>query len=390
MRENHSPYYMLSSRLASISESKTVSSSNKAAKMKAQGIKVFNFGIGEPDFTTPEHIIKAGFEAALKGKTHYTPSAGIPELRESIAEKMKKVNSVDCGPENVLVTPTKFSINLAFLSILNSEDQVLIPEPYFLSYPEIVKLTGGRPIPVRTDNEYDFDFDLLRRKVSGKTRAIILSNPCNPTGKVYSKKQMKKLEDFVLENNLYLISDEIYEDLIFDGSMYSPASNPEMSDKVVTIGGFSKSYAMTGWRIGYMVGPEPLIRASNKLQQQTITCVSSIAQYAALAAIGDRDTPEKFRQIFLGRRNLVESLISRSESLTMRKVEGAFYAFVKYNRDIPSEEYCNRLLDEKKVLVTPGSAFGDQGEGHFRLSFATDDETIKSGIELIDQFNREL
>ena len=381
---------MLSSRLASISESKTVSSSNKAAKMKAQGIKVFNFGIGEPDFTTPEHIIKAGFDAAIKGKTHYTPSAGIPELREAIARKMKTINSVDCGPENVLVTPTKFSINLAFLSILNEGDQVLIPEPYFLSYPEIVKLTGGRPLPVRTDNDYDFDFDLMRKKVSGKTRAIILSNPCNPTGKVYSRKQMKMLEDFVLENNLYLISDEIYEDLIFDGSMYSPASNSELADKVVTIGGFSKSYAMTGWRIGYMVGPEPLIRASNKLQQQTITCVSSIAQYAALAAIEDRETPEKFRKVFLERRNLVDSLISRSETLTMRKVEGAFYAFVKYNKDIPSEEYCNRLLDEKKVLVTPGSAFGDQGEGHFRLSFATDNDTIKNGIELIDQFNREL
>ncbi|MFG1449029.1 MAG: pyridoxal phosphate-dependent aminotransferase [Thermoplasmataceae archaeon] len=381
---------MLSSRLASISESKTVSSSNKAAKMKAQGIKVFNFGIGEPDFTTPEHIIKAGFDAAIKGKTHYTPSAGIPELREAIARKMKKINSVDCGPENVLVTPTKFSINLAFLSILNEGDQVLIPEPYFLSYPEIVKLTGGRPLPVRTDNDYDFDFDLMRKKVSGKTRAIILSNPCNPTGKVYSRKQMKMLEDFVLENNLYLISDEIYEDLIFDGSMYSPASNSELADKVVTIGGFSKSYAMTGWRIGYMVGPEPLIRASNKLQQQTITCVSSIAQYAALAAIEDREAPEKFRKVFLERRNLVDSLISRSETLTMRKVEGAFYAFVKYNKDIPSEEYCNRLLDEKKVLVTPGSAFGDQGEGHFRLSFATDNDTIKNGIELIDQFNREL
>lgn len=380
---------MLSSRLASISESKTVSSSNKASKMKSQGIKVFNFGIGEPDFTTPEHIIKAGFDAALKGKTHYTPSAGISELREAISVKMKKINSVDCSPENVLVTPTKFSINLSFLSILNEGDEVLIPEPYFLSYPEIVKLTGGRPVPVRTDSEYDFDFNLLRKKISGKTKAIIISNPCNPTGKVYSKKQMKKLEDFVLENNLYLISDEIYEDLIFEGSMYSPASNPEMAEKVVTIGGFSKSYAMTGWRIGYMIGPEPLIKASNKLQQQTITCVSSIAQYAALAAIEDRETPEKFRKIFLNRRNLVESLISRSDSLTMRSVEGAFYAFVKYNRDVSSEEYANRLLDDKKVLVTPGSAFGEQGEGHFRLSFATDDDTIKSGIELIDQFNRE-
>lgn len=378
---------MLSSRLSEISESKTVSSSNRASTLKSQGVRVYNFGIGEPDFTTPEHIIRAGFDAAMSGKTHYTPSAGIPELRTAIAEKMKKINSVSCSSSNVLVTPTKFSINLTFLSILNPGDEVLIPEPYFLSYPEIVKLCSGKPIPVPTDENFDFNFELMRKYVNPRTRAIIISNPCNPTGKVYSEKQMRELIDFSLENKLYLISDEIYEDLIFNGKMFSPASVKEISDNVVTIGGFSKSYAMTGWRIGYMVASEEVTRASNKLQQQTITCVSSVAQYAALAAITDRETPAKFRESFLRRKKIVESLVNGSNTMSMHPVDGTFYAFVKYNLPISSEEYSNALLDQKKVLVTPGSAFGRQGEGFFRLSFATDDETIKTGISLIEQFN---
>lgn len=378
---------MLSSRLSEISESKTVSSSNRASTLKSQGVRVYNFGIGEPDFTTPEHIIRAGFDAAMSGKTHYTPSAGIPELRTAIAEKMKKINSVSCSSSNVLVTPTKFSINLTFLSILNPGDEVLIPEPYFLSYPEIVKLCSGKPIPVPTDENFDFNFELMRKYVNPRTRAIIISNPCNPTGKVYSEKQMRELIDFSLENKLYLISDEIYEDLIFNGKMFSPASIKEIFDHVVTIGGFSKSYAMTGWRIGYMVASEEVTRASNKLQQQTITCVSSVAQYAALAAITDRETPAKFRESFLRRKKIVESLVNGSNTMSMHPVDGTFYAFVKYNLPISSEEYSNALLDQKKVLVTPGSAFGRQGEGFFRLSFATDDETIKTGISLIEQFN---
>jgi aspartate aminotransferase len=300
---------------------------------------------------------------------------------------MKNINGVSCSSGNVLVTPTKFSINLTFLSILNPGDEVLIPEPYFLSYPEIVKLCSGKPIPVPTDENFDFNFELMKKYVNPRTKAIIISNPCNPTGKVYSEKQMKELIDFSLEHKLYLISDEIYEDLIFNGKMFSPASVQEIFDHVVTIGGFSKSYAMTGWRIGYMVASEDLIKASNKLQQQTITCVSSLSQFAALAAIKDRDTPAKFRESFLRRKKIVESMVNGSDTMSMHPVDGTFYAFVKYRKQISSEEYSNALLDQKKVLVTPGSAFGQQGEGFFRLSFATDDDTIRTGIDLIDQFN---
>ncbi len=377
---------MLASRLSSISESKSVSTSNKAAELVKAGKRVYNFGIGEPDFTTPEPIIKAGYEASLKGKTHYTSSYGIVELREAIAKKMFEVNNVRSTFKNVLVTPTKFSLNLTVMSLMNPGDEAILPEPYYLSYPDIVRLHGGKVLTSPTDENYSFDFDDMRKLVSPRTKMVIISNPTNPTGKVYSEKELRKLSDFVLENNLYLLSDEIYEDLIFEGKMFSPASIPEMLDRTITVGGFSKSYAMTGWRIGFMVAPEEIIRASNKIQQQTITCAPAISQYASLAAIQDKDSPVKFKEIFRKRRDIVYQMISKSSNLEMRKPEGTFYAFVKYKGKLLSDEFAEKLLNEKLVVVTPGSAFGDQGEHHFRLSFATDDETIKEGIHRISEF----
>ncbi|MCL5955489.1 MAG: aminotransferase class I/II-fold pyridoxal phosphate-dependent enzyme, partial [Candidatus Thermoplasmatota archaeon] len=215
---------MLASRLSSISESKSVSTSNKAAELVKAGKRVYNFGIGEPDFTTPEPIIKAGYEASLKGKTHYTSSYGIVELREAIAKKMFEVNNVRTTFKNVLVTPTKFSLNLTVMSLMNPGDEAILPEPYYLSYPDIVRLHGGKVLTSPTDENYSFDFDDMRKLVSPRTKMVIISNPTNPTGKVYSEKELRKLCDFVLENNMYLLSDEIYEDLIFEGKMFSPAS----------------------------------------------------------------------------------------------------------------------------------------------------------------------
>ncbi len=377
---------MLASRLSSISESKSVATSNRAAELVKAGKRVYNFGIGEPDFTTPEHIIKAGFEAALNGRTHYTSSYGIQELREAISSKMKKFNNVSSTFKNVLVTPTKFALNLSVMSLLNTGDEAIVPEPYYLSYPDIVRLHGGKVLTSPTDSNYSFDFDDMRKLLSPRTKMVIISNPTNPTGKVYSEKELKALSDFVIENNLYLVSDEIYEDLIFEGKMFSPASIPEMFNRTITVGGFSKSYAMTGWRVGYMVAHEDIIKASNKMQQQTITCAPSVSQYASLAAINDRETPAKFNEIFRRRRDLVYDLISQSDRLEMRKPEGTFYAFVKYKGKVTSEVFSEKLLNEKLVVVTPGSAFGDQGEYHFRLSFATDDETIREGIAKIREF----
>ncbi len=381
---------MLASRLAAIGESKSVSASNRAAEMKRAGKKVFNFGIGEPDFDTPSGIIEAAFEAARHGKTHYTPSAGIPELREAVALKEKQFNRIDAKAGNVLITPTKFAINIAVMVLVNPGDEVIIPEPYYLSYPDIVRLYGGKVVTVRTDSNYDLDLDAMEKLVTPRTRMIILSNPTNPTGKVYTEKSLRSLADFAIKHNLYLLSDEIYEDLIYEGSMFSPASIPEMFERTITLSGFSKSYAMTGWRLGYMVAPEEIIKAGNKVQQQTITCATSISQYGALAALKDRETPRKFLETFRKRRDIVLELISNSSNMHVRKPEGAFYAFVKYDADLNSEDFCENALESSGIVITPGSAFGNQGEGHFRLSFATDEATIREGISALEEFIKKI
>lgn len=381
---------MVSSRLSSIHESATVAMSNKAAEMQAAGIKVFNFGIGEPDFVTPSNIIDSAFEWAKKGKTHYTASNGILELREKISEKLKKKNGIDADPSNILVTPTKFAINLAFLSILEMGDEVIIPEPYYVSYPDIIRLSGGKPIGVPTFENYDFDEDAIRKLINPRSRALILSNPTNPTGKVYDEKSLRRISDIVLENDMYLITDEIYEELIFEGKMFSPASIKELSEKAITVGGFSKSYAMTGWRVGYMVASKEIIKASNKLQQQTMTCAPSVSQYAALEALKDEESPVKMREEFRKRRDLITKIVSEDGSFKFNKPNGTFYIFLKYPQNIDSQQYALKLLEQNHVIATPGSAFGCQGENHIRISFATSEQVIKEGVAELLMFNHSL
>ena len=375
---------MVSSRVKEINESATVSMSNKAAELKAAGKTIFNFGIGEPDFTTPKEIIEYAFKSALEGKTHYTPSAGIMELREKIAKKMKNKNNIDAEASNVLVTPTKFSLNLALYSIIDPGDEVLLPSPYYVSYPDIIKLNEGKTITVPTDENYEMDFDAMRKYVSPRTKAFMFNNPVNPTGKVYSEKSLRELSDFILENNLYLISDEIYEDLVYKGKMFSPGSIEEMRDKTITVSGFSKSYAMTGWRIGYMVAEKSIIKAANKVQQQTMTCAPSISQYAALRALDDKDSIETMKAEFMKRRDLTVSMIREIDGLTLYEPEGAFYAFPGYDAAMDDSELAMDLLDKQNVIVTPGGPFGSSK--HFRISYAASQDTIKEGISRIGKY----
>jgi aspartate aminotransferase len=375
---------MVSSRVNGINESATVSMSNKAAELKAAGKAIYSFGIGEPDFTTPEEIIDYAFGEAKKGKTHYTPSAGIMELRQKIAEKMKRKNNIDAAASNVLVTPTKFSLSLALYSIIDPGEEVLLPAPYYVSYPDIIKLNQGKMITVPTDENYELDFDMLRKYVSPKTKVFMFNNPVNPTGKVYSEKSLRELSDFVLENNLYLISDEIYEDLIYKGKMFSPGSIEEMKEKTVTLSGFSKSYAMTGWRIGYMVAPTDIIKAANKVQQQTMTCAPSISQYAAMRALDDDESIARMKKEFEKRRKLAVSMLKEINNLSLYEPEGAFYAFPGYSADKPDDKVSMELLEKYNVIVTPGSPFGS--EKHFRISYATSEDVIKEGITRIGKY----
>lgn len=377
---------MVSSRLDLINESPTISLSNQAAEMKRMGKKVFNFGVGEPDFTTPENVIESGFEWARNGKTHYTPSRGIIELREGIAGEIKSQDGIDASPSNLLISSAKFAINMGLLTILEQGEEVLLPQPYYSSYPDIVKLCGGKPVPVNTTEDFEFDFDEMSSLTGPKTRAIIISNPTNPTGKVYSRSSIKKLTDFVLEHDLYLISDEIYSQLIYEGKMVPAASMKEAKHRVLTIGGFSKSHAMTGWRIGYLFASDEIINAADKIQQQTVTCAPSISQYAALEALRDKESPRSMKEEFASRRNLVMKLLSETGKLRIRPPEGTFYFFPGFESNLSSKKFCEKLLADKQVITTPGIAFGEQGEKHFRLSFAASKEELTEGITRLNSF----
>lgn len=377
---------MVSSRLKDISPSATISMNLKAEELRKTGKPVYNFSLGEPDFTTPGNIIDAAFAAAKNGKTHYTPSKGVPELRAKIVQKFREVNNIVADPNNIIVTPTKFSVSLAMMSILEVGDNVLLPEPYYVSYPDIVRLSGGIPRGVKTDENYGFDFEAMEKSIDARTKALIISNPSNPTGRVYGEREIRQLSDFALEHDLYLVSDEIYEDLTYERRPFSPGSIPEMADHTVTLSGFSKSYAMTGWRIGYMLASPEIIRASDIIQQQTMTCAASVSQYAAIAALDDRETPKRFREAFLKRRDLLMGLLSEVQGINFVKPEGAFYLFPEYDLKLDSEKMSMKLLEESQVIVTPGSAFGKQGEQHFRISYATSDENIKEGAHRIAEF----
>ena len=381
---------MISSRLSRIEESATLKLTKVAEDLKAKGVKVFNFGIGEPDFTTPETIIESAFEWARRGKTHYTPSNGIRELREAIANKLLKKNQIHTSADNVLVSPTKFAIYLSLYVILEEGDGVILPDPYYSSYKDIIKLAGGKVLDAPLNLDYSLNFELMQKMVSPRTKAIIFNNPSNPTGRVYTQREVKELVDFAIKNKLVIISDEIYEDLIYEGSMYSPGSIEEAADRVITINGFSKSYAMTGWRIGYLNAAPEIAKAAAKVLGQTITCVSSISQYGALQALRDEKDPVTFREKFRKRRDLVMKLFSEIDGYSTVKPEGAFYAFPQYSGKLDSVQYSSGLLEKYQVIVTPGTAFGEMGELHYRFSYAASEDEIKEGISRIAKYDREI
>ncbi len=372
-----------------IKESASVSMMRLASEMREKGMHVLNFGIGEPDFTTPSEIIDYAFDSARRGGTHYTPSMGLLELRKEISKKLRERNNIVSSPDNVLVTPTKFAIFLSVMALTEPGDMVMIPDPYYLSYPDIIKLAGAEPLSVPTDDDYELDLDVARRFVTSKTSVFILNTPNNPTGKVYSEKSIRELSDFILENNMYLISDEIYEDIVFEGKHFSPGSIDEMAEKTVTISGFSKGFAMTGWRVGYLNAPDEVIKICNRIQQQTITCAPSISQYGAMKALNSYGSAEKFRDEFRKRRDLVYKLFSEIDGISLRKPEGTFYAFPSFDLDLRSPRFSHLLLQEKQVIVSPGTAFSRSGQNRFRFSFAASQKSITEGIRRIGEFIKE-
>ncbi len=382
----------LSRRAKEVSPSATLQITAAAKRMIREGVDVVPFGAGEPDFDTPQVIKAAAIEAIKSGFTRYTPTTGIPELKEAIVKKFKADNGLEVEVSCVIVScGAKHSLYNALQVLVDAGDEVLIPVPYWVSYPEMVKLAGGRPVPVvtRAADDFKVNASLLKKAVSPKTKVLILNSPSNPCGVVYRKEELKALADFCVTHDITCISDEIYEKIIFDGIAHvSIASlSEEMKKRTVTVNGFSKSFAMTGWRLGYLAADPAVAKAIANIQDHSTSNPTSFAQKGALAAftLGE-DFFAGIKKTFQERRDyIVGRLDALKGKLGYKLPEGAFYIFLDISKTgLDSFTFAKRLLEEKHVAVIPGAPFGL--DTHVRLSFATGMETIKKGMDRIESW----
>ncbi len=377
---------MVSQRLQQVPVSGTVSISNMVSKLKAEGMDIVSFSMGEPDFSTPANVIDSCVNSLQSGFTHYTPSAGIPTLREAIAKISSENNGIPCSAKNVLVTPTKQAIFMIALGYINPGDEVILADPSWVSYEACVRLAGGVPVfvPTKFEDNYVIDPALVEAAISPKTKMIILNTPSNPTGAVQPPEVLKAIADIAITHDILVMSDEIYEHILYEGVHKSIASIPDMFSRTITVSGLSKTYAMTGWRLGWAIAPEADIAALNKLQTHSITCCASFTQPAAEEALlGPQDEKEKMVATFKKRRDLALDLINDINGLECNVPQGAFYLFPKYDAKMTSLDLAAKLLNEGHVAVTPGSAFGPCGEGSFRISYATSEDLIIEGFSRI-------
>lgn len=395
---------MLSKKAEKISPSVTLAITAKANEMKNKGIDVIGFGAGEPDFNTPENIQNAAIKAMKEGYTKYTKVSGIDELKDAILKKFKEENNLTYKASQIIVsTGAKQCIANLFMAILNPGDEVLISIPYWVSYPELVKLADGIPafVNCKKENYYKYSIDELEKKVSNKTKAIVISSPNNPTGSIYSKEELIDIAEFCKKHNLIILSDEIYEKLIYGQNKHiSIASLSEDAyNRTIVINGVSKTYAMTGWRIGYAAGPGNIIKLMNTIQSHMTSNPNSIAQYAALEALnGNQEFINSMVKEFEKRRNYMVDKINSIDGIECIEPKGAFYVFADINKLIGkklngeeiknSVHFCEKLLKEYKVAIVPGLAFGL--EKHIRLSYATSMENIKIGLDRISNCITEL
>jgi len=391
--------FNLSKKGLGISPSVTLAITAKAKAMKDSGVDVISFGAGEPDFNTPENIQNEGIRAIREGFTRYTPASGILELKEAVCKKLSKDNSLSYEPKNIVISNgAKHSIYNALMAIINPGDEVIIAKPYWVSYPELVRLVDGVPIFVETQEENDFKFNVsdLNNVLTDKTKALILNSPSNPTGSTYSREELEAIAKWAVDNNIFVISDEIYEKLIYDGKEHiSIASiNDDIKNLTIVINGMSKAYAMTGWRIGYSACHEDIAKVMSNIQSHATSNPSSIAQYASVEGLlGDQSYVEEMKRHFEERRNYMYETINSIKGLTCRKPEGAFYIMVNFSQLLgktigsytinSSIDFANFLLEEGKVAVVPGIAFGD--DSYIRLSYATSMENIKEGLKRIKE-----
>ena len=394
----------LSKKAGNISPSITLEITAKANELKSQGIDVVSFGAGEPDFNTPENIIEAAIKAMKDGKTKYTPAGGILQLKETICNKFKNDNNLEYKPSQIIVsTGAKQSLANTFMAILNPGDEVLIPVPYWVSYPELVKLADGVPVFVNTDEKdnYKYTIESLNSALTSKTKAILLNSPNNPTGTIYNKEELVEIAEFAKENDLIIISDEIYEKLIYDGNEHiSIASlSQDAYERTIVINGVSKTYAMTGWRLGYAAASEQIVKRMTSIQSHMTSNVNTIAQYASIEALnGPIEDLNNMVKEFESRRNFMIEKLNSIDGISIIKPNGAFYIMVNISEYLNTSlngtnisnslDFAKVLLEEEKVAVIPGSGFGL--DNYVRLSYATSKEIIGKGIERISSFLNKL
>jgi aspartate aminotransferase len=386
----------ISKRLEKVKESPTLAITAKAKEMKAKGEDVVSFGAGEPDFDTPANIKSAGIKAIEGGFTKYTASSGIPELKKAICGKFLKDNGLTYEPAQIIVScGAKHSLYNIFQAICDEGDEVIIPSPYWVSYAEMVRLAGGVPVILRTEQSDEFKVkpDALAKAITSRTAAFVLNSPSNPTGSVYNRQDLEKIADVLVSKKITVISDEIYEKLIYDGEKHvSFASlSKEAYGLTFTVNGLSKSYSMTGWRIGYLAAPnKELAAAVGRLQDHSTSNPVSFAQKASLEAIGgDQSCVAKMAAEFEKRRDYMAGRINSMKGISCVKPKGAFYVFCDISKTgLNSFEFSKRLLEEAKVAVIPGEPFG--WDTHVRLSFATGMEDIKKGLDRIEAWAKEL
>ena len=385
----------LAARVGEVPPSITLAIAAKAKAMKAEGIDVCSLSTGEPDFDTPEHIKAAAKEALDAGKTKYGPVAGEPQLKAAIARKLQSDNNLNYQPENILVTNGgKHSLYNLMMALIEPGDEVIIPAPYWLSYPEMVKLASGKPVIVRTDAStgYKITPEQLSGAITPKTKLFVLNSPSNPTGMVYARAELKALAEVIVDRDILVVADEIYEKIIYDGAQHVSIGSlgKEIFDRTLISSGFAKAYSMTGWRVGYLAGPIELIKATSTIQGHSTSNVCTFAQYGAISALeSSQESVEKMRQAFAQRRQVIFELLDAVPGISCIKPDGAFYMFVNISKTgMNSLEFCDAFLEQQQVAVIPGIAFG--ADDHIRLSYATDLGTIKKAVERLDKFVRSI
>lgn len=373
--------------LDDLEESASLEVVNLVLKKIAAGEKVISLAVGEPVFDTPPGIINAAVEGMKSGMTHYTSSYGIPEVREAIVRKVQRKNRIKCNVENTIFISSKMAIYAAFLALKSDKkNEVLVPDPgYFYREPAII--AGLKPVSYTLNNDYSINVQEVQKRITDATAGIIINTPSNPTGRVYSRSELKELYDLCKSKNIRIVSDEAYEDLVYSGEHVSIGSFEDEPDTVISIFTLSKSYSMTGWRAGYVVANESIIRRILKLVEHAFTCFPPFIQHASAYALENEDRAvEEFRKDFSMKRSFAVKRLGEIESFSVNSVDGAFYIFPAYRQKITSRELCNKLLREENVAILPGSAFGNKGEGHVRISYSGSMDSLENGLDILEKF----